>query len=413
MKFLNINSTSGDIDDLTISGDIEDLDDALSLLANSHYYFQSGSALDAATRSTSIDRIKDILMSLTFFTRKYFDDLDLVNNLNAVSKKGVPPNLVLSDYEEVKREDARRIIRRLFKTTNSPLENVDIANLDPSLLDQSGSSLNPSSLNSLKDMYPPSGNSANSKNWTDPDYSGPSAELLFDRIFGALQAITSAEWVPTSVAGSQDVNQEHLYLLEKSDASIGFAENDNVNVNLGICGGNVLLSNLINMEGADGRMYNKPTINKLALHMVVEYLNYGRPGGGYNTQHPENQYIGDYMKLVNKKYTDLSIDQGGSVDSEGNTVTRDVRDAICNSESDRDLIFEVLYSFYKRSFTSGQSLGQGIAVEQLRPFGDSPGIDQHIVDEPGFPIAAQTKFGSIEQALQSVFGQDDFEFNYN
>ncbi len=411
MKFLNINSTSGDIDDLTISGDIEDIDDALSLLANSHYYFQSGSALDAATRSTSINRIKDILMSLTFFTRKYFDDLDLVNNLNAVSKKGVPPNLVLSDYEEVKREDARRIIRRLFKTTNSPLENVDIANLDPSLLDQSGSSLNPSSLTSLKDMYPPSGNSANSKNWNDSDYSGSGATLLFDRIFGALQAITSAEWVPTSsVAGSQDENQEHLYLLEKSDASIGFAENDNVNVNLGICGGNVLLSNLINMEGADGRMYNKPTINKLALHMVVEYLSTIQQQVSPSQL---NTDVLNYMKLVNKKYTDLSLDH--AINDDG--ATRDVRDAICNSESDRDLIFEVLYSFYKRSFAStSTALGQGIAVEQLRPFGSLTGdsdIDAHIVDEPGFPIAAQTKFGSIEQALQSVFGQDDFEFNYN
>jgi len=50
-----------------------------------------------------------------------------------------------------------------------------------------------------------------------------------------------------------------------------------------------------------------------------------------------------------------------------------------------------LYSFYKRSFTStGQSLGQGIAVEQLWPFGpyNVAVIDQHIVNEPGFPISA-------------------------
>ena len=83
-----------------------------------------------------------------------------------------------------------------------------------------------------------------------------------------MSAITTTDW-DTAIPDA-----EHLYLHDVNEGNP--TESIPGEVILGICGGSVLMSNLINMEGANQTIYNKPNIYKLALHMVLDYVSPGR-----------------------------------------------------------------------------------------------------------------------------------------
>lgn len=377
----------------------DDLDDALSALIYSHYYNTTGTNASALTQNdiqTAIERIKSIIISLTFFTRKYFDDLNLINAIN-LHDWNTAPNVALTQHEEIKREIVQRIMHRLFRTTNTELENKNLRELDDALLSGEPGSLNAQiadviSTNRLSDYL----------TWSD--LAGDDSEFIFNRIFAAMSAITTIPW-------SEYIdNAQYLYLHNVN------AENSRElipgDVKLGICGGSVLMSNLINMEGANQTIYNQPNIYKLALHMVLEYLG-GSQDELSGSQDEIRDHIGSFMPLVNTKYTDLSTNNG-----------RDVRDAICNSDSDKKLILEVLFSFYRHylNLTKIDGVGLsdgvgGVGMEQILPLYDDTNTDEDYTEareKPGYPILGSTEFGSIERPLKKIYGkQQAFQFNYS
>ena len=442
VPFLNLRKT-GEIDESILVGSPyngEQLDEALIKLLDSYYPsgeisdIPSSNEDDATNKEASplveiINRFKMIVFSVTLFVRKHLDDLNLINEINKADKENLPSNVVLTDFEELKSRELQRIVERILKPRNTPLENETIKQLNPILLSGSENSLNNTEFNQIKDNYSPS------SDWNDSKFSGNGSEFLYNRIWGALSEIRSN---PTRYLISSNFDYdygapmtEHLYLYKVNADDLGLDDNENVDIKLRLCGSSILLSNLINMEGANGTINNKPNIKKLPLHQFLIALDLGGRAVGYqgifnfidtlsniysdvrNNAAEEDRgrrkrilrllavnlitYIDDlrdvvpyfreielgsslrnFMLSINTKYTDLNNPKCLAI---GCPV--DVRDVIAHSESDVSMIMQVLTSFYTVDSPGIRVGGMYGSPEREWPIGTYP------VPEYNYPISGK------------------------